>query len=170
MFPTTHLGQHPTAVSPAVKLNCNGHPLAPPAVAWHAVAYPAGHSIPGEYTPHLPISSGGCGAPPVGAGQQLAASAGWPPLQPWPRKAKSPADPPPPKRPPRPRSPPSTCPTATVHAGGGVKTVVRGPRMVGARPTRAVADMLLWVLGSDQPVKRVCSKSTDEERQKKERK
>jgi len=129
----THLGQHPTAVSPAVSWNCSGHPVVPPAVAEHAVAYPAGHSIPGEYTPHPPKLAGGAGAPVDVAGQQVAASAGRPALQLWPRKAKLPA--------PSPKTPPSSWPTATVHAGGGVKMVVRGPKIVGTWPTRAVADM-----------------------------
>jgi len=142
----TYLGQQPTAVSPAVNRNCNGHPDVPPAVAEHAVAYPAGHSIPGEYTPQPRSGDGAGGAPLDVGGQQVVASAGCPALHVWPRKAKLPAESPP-KRPPNPRRPPfDTWPTATVHDGGGVKTVVRGPRMVGAWPTIAVADMLreIW--------------------------
>lgn len=104
------------------------------------MAYPAGQSIPGEYTPHPPSAFGGAGAPLVVAGQQVAASAGWPALQLCPRNAKLPAEPPPSR--PNPKSPPSPWPTATVHAGGGVNMVVRGPKIVGTWPTIAVADML----------------------------
>lgn len=66
----TYLGQHPTAVSLSPKLNCIGHPVLPPAVAEQAVAYPAGHSMPGEYTPPL------AGAPVVIGGQHAVSSAG----------------------------------------------------------------------------------------------
>lgn len=44
----THLGQHPTAVSPASNENCTGQPPLPSAVAVHALLYPAGHARPGE--------------------------------------------------------------------------------------------------------------------------